>query len=379
MNSFFVVTPLGFEERVSEEIERAWPFLLSKEGRPHSAPCPEIERHRGGLEFKAEAFAGIQLNFFLKSANRILLRIDQFKARDFPKLHDRLKRLDLSAWLPEGPLRLEVSASKSRLAHEGRILQTALQAWNREEGSEGSLRVYLRIFEDTCDVSLDTSGEHLHRRGLQTLRGDAPLRENIAAFCLKELMGKTSEQEISQISLVDPVCGSGTFLIEAAHLWTPNFSRSYAFQKFRKLPKLFQQKEFAKNYRLPESPRFQNLIGFDLDPKMVQVAAKNAGELPGFRCEVGDVFQSKRPPSMTGPVWMILNPPYGERLQELRMDNLLRSLEASWKPQKIGILMTEAMRARLKNRPQKEIRLLNGGLACVFCVWDSISSPSKPV
>ncbi|HRO68672.1 MAG TPA: RNA methyltransferase, partial [Pseudobdellovibrionaceae bacterium] len=267
----FVSTPLGFESEAEREIKEAWPELLDASGRPHSAVLPEGEWTKGGIEYALDPFTAVQLNFFLKTANRILIRLDRFKVRDFPKLHERLRKIDLKSWIGSAPIRFEVSASKSRLGHEGRIRETAAKAWNVPESDEG-VRVFIRIQDDLCDVSLDSSGEHLHKRGVHVLRGEAPLRENIAAFCLRRLIGESAPGELSQITLIDPMCGSGTFLSEAATLWSPLFRRRFSFQDFGRLPKLFKQPQFAANYRMtPEIP-FRRFVGFDVDTKMVDVS-----------------------------------------------------------------------------------------------------------
>ncbi|MBX3040624.1 MAG: RNA methyltransferase [Bdellovibrionaceae bacterium] len=378
----FVSTPLGFESEAEREIKEAWPELLDASGRPHSAMLPEGEWTKGGIEYPLDPFTAVQLNFFLKTANRILIRLDRFKVRDFPKLHERLRKIDLKSWIGSAPIRFEVSAAKSRLGHEGRIRETAAKAWGIPQSDTG-VRVFIRIQDDLCDVSLDSSGEHLHKRGVHTLRGEAPLRENIAAFCLRRLIGDSAPGELSKITLLDPMCGSGTFLSEAATLWSPLFKRHFAFQDFGRLPKLFKQPQFATNYRMTPAIPFRRFIGFDLEAKMAEVSRKNLSEVslhpssaakPSFEVHQGDLF-SEGTEKIEGKLWVISNPPYGERIEGPPLDQVLKQILRKWNPDRVALLVPAKVSSLLKAatpaRLIEEKPVLNGGIDCRLMIWET--------
>jgi putative N6-adenine-specific DNA methylase len=128
MNKFFVSTPLGFENTALTEMKEVWPYLLGKDAKTHALPFPEIEVHQGGLEFETDLFAALQLNFFLKTANRVLLRMTSFRTKDLPKFYQKFKSLPWKEYLPHGHVEWEVAAQKSRLNNEKRLQESAEKA-----------------------------------------------------------------------------------------------------------------------------------------------------------------------------------------------------------------------------------------------------------
>jgi putative N6-adenine-specific DNA methylase len=389
MDRCFVVTPPGFESQVEQEIREVWPDLLDSSARAHSLPVPEFERLHGGLEFETDLFAAVQLNFFLKTASRILLRMDEFRVRDFPKLHERLRKIDLRSWIGDADAKVEAAAQGSRLGHETRIEETARKAWGLKDSADAPHRISLRISDDQCVVSLDTSGEHLHRRGILVKRGQAPMRETLAAFCLHKMLTGVSPAESREVTLIDPMCGSGTLLLEAASLWRPSLQRTYAFQSFRRLPKLFQQKNFERNYRLDAGLPFGRFIGRDLDEKVLQAARENSAALLegepemkkaglAFDFAVEDLMSTKKSergkPLPTERRWVICNPPYGERLNSPPPQELVNRMIEVWSPERLGVLLPEGQARSLKWSAQSarvvEVPIQNGGIDCRFVVRD---------
>lgn len=377
MERFFVVTPPGFEEEAEREIRECWPQLLSAAAQPHDLPVPAIERRRGGLELETELVAAVQLNFFLKIASRVLWRLDEFRVRDFPKLHAKLKRIDVEGRLGTRDFAVVAAAGSSRLGHERRLEQTAREAWGAKADVEDDPAVLLRLENDVCTVSLDTTGEHLHRRGLNRHRGEAPVRETIAAFGLRKMMENVPAGEVAGITLVDPMCGSGTFLTEAASLWAGHFQREYRFQTFNGLPKLFRQPGFGANYRLIPPPPFAGLRGFDVDEKTVDAAKANARRteelFPGTKIEIArQDLMAAAPRTGSERVWVVANPPYGERIEGAEPQTLLDRMIEVWRPSRLGVLWTEAIARRLRwpsgSRELSVSRLKNGGIEAAFVV-----------
>lgn len=390
MNRFFVSTPLGFEERTLLEMKVIWPYLLSKDAKAHVLPFPEVQVVQGGLEFETDFFTALQLNFFLKTANRVLLRMVSFKARDLPKFYQKFKTLPWREYLPHSRVAWEVAAQKSRLNNEKRLQESAEKAlqeiFDAVSNEEPCASIYIRMDDDTCTISLDSTGEHLHKRGWSVLKGEAPVRETIAAFVLHEMLDEATPAEISQVTLLDPMMGAGTFLTEARALWSGQFARPYAFQKWKKTPKLFQSPTFAFNYAIPATSLFRKFVGFDISEEMIPVAAKNFAEVERQLKEVQRASFQNAPHEFLqqdavqgqykseGPLWMIVNPPYGERLpSEIKggLGGLARSLCRQYKPQKLGILYPE--KERVQKPPQgykvlKELKINNGGIRCLFTI-----------
>lgn len=390
MNTFFVSTPLDFEQTTLQEMREIWPYLLGKDAKPHGGPFPEVKVVSGGLEFETEFFTGLQLNFFLKTANRILLRIASFKARDLPKFYQKMRSLPWLEYLPHGNVEWEVAAQKSRLNNEKRLLESAEKAlheiFSSAAGAEPCGTIYIRMDDDLCTVSLDTTGDHLHKRGWGALKGEAPMRETIAAFSLKAMMGSMTPEELAQITLVDPMMGSGTFLTEARTLRGGQFLRSFAFQKWKKAPKLFLSPSFAFNYGLPSAGPFKKYVGFDVNQAMPPAAEGNfdAAEkqlevvqrkaFQKAQRELGCRDSLSQPYSGEGLVWVIVNPPYGERLPD-QIEGGLRGLAGAlcrhYQPLKLGILYPE--KERVQKAPEgykvaQELKVNNGGIRCLFTV-----------
>ncbi|NUN05242.1 MAG: RNA methyltransferase [Bdellovibrio sp.] len=391
MNRFFVVTPLDFETATLQEMKDIWPFLLGKDAKPHGLPFPDVQVLEGGLEFETELVVGVQLNFFLKTANRVLLRMASFKARDLPKFYQKFKSLPWLEYLHSSHVEWKIAAQKSRLNNEKRLQESAQSALQEifpsKHSSEASGSIFIRMDDDLCTISLDTSGEHLHKRGWTALRGDAPLRETIASYMLKSLIGANAD-EINAVTLLDPMMGSGTLLVEARALWSGQFLRPYAFQKWKKAPKLFLSPSFALNYEIPAQPQFKKYLGFDISGNMVSIASANFAEVEKQLQQTGkkpfqaaanefnhvDAIEEAQAPEGSDPLWMILNPPYGERLPVAingGLPQLASVLCSRYKPQRIGILYPEKEKispAPKGYRVLKENRINNGGLRCLFTV-----------
>jgi putative N6-adenine-specific DNA methylase len=256
-------------------------------------------------------------SLWLRSASRILVRLAEVNARDFPTLFQRLARLPWGRYIhPGAGCDIRVSAHASRLGHTGRIAQTCQDAIDRALGAKCSLekieqKVFLRFFEDRCQVSIDSSGDHLHRRGYHQASVAAPLRENLAAGCL--LAGGYDGSEV----LVDPLTGSGTFVTEAALIAlrrAPGQNRAFAFMQWPKYRQgLWRQLQFeARREERSELP--QPIFAADNNSKAIEAARKNIESL-GLGGKINlylTDMQKLLPPAATG--MLIANPPYGERL-----------------------------------------------------------------
>ncbi|MFS4461239.1 THUMP domain-containing class I SAM-dependent RNA methyltransferase [Bdellovibrio sp. HCB2-146] len=395
MNTFFISTPIGFEEQTLKDMKAVWPYLLAKNAQKHDLPFPEVFIDLGGLEFQADMFTGVQLNFFLKTANRILFRMAAFKARDLPKFYQKMRSLPWIDFLQHGNVAFEVAAQKSRLNNEKRLEESARQALDEifkgAKGPKPCAKIYIRMDDDNCTISLDTTGEHLHKRGWSVLKGEAPLRETLAAGLIKSMIENEAAEDLAKITLYDPMMGAGTFLTEGRALFAGQFQRPYAFQEWKRAPKLFLSNSFALNYQMPTQIPFAGFKGRDVNPEMLSVVKENFAEvekqLAGYQKKsfaaadldvaISDSLKELEPAS--GPSWMVVNPPYGERLEKagsgIKINDLAERFCKFGKPQKLGILFPEKYPltvAPMGYKVAKEIKINNGGIRCLWTVLSAL-------
>lgn len=343
-----VCTP-GLEKELRNELQEVWPYLLSLDGSPQVEPFPEIRPLKGGIEIPCEFFQAVQLNFFLHLATRVLWRLAEFKCRDFPKLFQQLKKIPWNQWLTSSEIEWHVSAAKSRLNNEKRIVEVAKEVTTSVKIPKKGWThdVYIRNFDDVVTVSLDLTGEPLYKRILSKQTGEAPFRETWANFILRRLMNDTPLGEIKNITVVDPFCGSGTFIFESLLFNFPNFHRPMAFQNLVRAPKLFKSATFSHNYKWPQATLFKGGLGFDQSKEMVQVAKNNLEayrshfkftESPQFA--VADALNPTT--TLNSPVWLVTNPPWGRRLgTNLDFEEMVTTLAKVWQPQKMALVLPE--------------------------------------
>jgi len=209
-HTFFVATSPGFERLCLDELRTLLP----------TAETAVIVS--GGVEFGGRLTDCYVANLYLHAANRILMRLDSFKATNFRELEKRISRFPWELYLEAGVgVRFNVTTRRTRLRHTKAIserFQTGIAdrfaevdlCQNSETHPNMVQQIFVRAADDRFTVSMDSSGDHLHKRGILTHRGRAPIRETIAAGVLK-LAG-----HIPGEPLIDPMCGSGTFSLEAA-------------------------------------------------------------------------------------------------------------------------------------------------------------------
>lgn len=272
----------------------------------------------GGVSFRGDAGVLYQANLWLRSSGRILVRFAHLRATSFPDLFQKSLRLPWGRFIrPQMPLDVRVTSRRSRLMHTDRIAETVRAAVDRALGRqevlphEGAQRLLVRLEDDQVVISFDSSGALLHRRGYRLEQGAAPLRETLAAALLHELDWQPA------IPLWDPMCGSGTLLIEAALLGlgrAPGLNRSFAFENwphFRtgRWELLCQAARAAERRDIPLS-----LHGSEIDSELLVAAQRNA-ERAGVSSHVNLIpgnFLHMPVPERSGI--LVCNPPYGLRL-----------------------------------------------------------------
>lgn len=298
----------------------------------------------GGVELSAPASGIRRANLLLRCAERVLLRIARFRALHPAQLDKRARKVDWAAWLPEGArVRIEATCRRSRIYHKraaAERVEGALRAAlgpAREEAPE--FRLFVRIDDDLCSLSLDTSGELLHRRGWKLAVGKAPMRETVAAACLARL-GFTGAE-----SVVDPMCGAGTFVIEAAEValgLAPGRLRGFAFEAMPGFDRAAWEAE--RTALIAAEPRGGHAFGSDRDAGAIGMACENAARAGvEAACTFTRAAVSALTPPAGPPGIVIVNPPYGKRIGARRqlfalhgaLGAVLRERFAGWR---IGLL-----------------------------------------
>lgn len=291
----------------------------------------------GRVTFRGDEEALCRANIFLRTAERILVKIGNFHAETFEELFQGTRDLPWEEYIPvDGKFWVAKAASvKSKLfspsdiqsimkkAMVERLKGVYRQNWFEENGSSFPIRVFL--MKDEVTVGLDSTGDSLHKRGYRKLTAKAPIAENLAAALI--LLTPWNKDRI----LVDPFCGSGTFPIEAAMMaagMAPGMNRSFTAQGW---PHVIERQnwedaleEAGEMVDLNIDPDIQ---GYDIDDKMVTIARENA-RLAGVERLIH--FQRRAVEQLSHPKkygFLITNPPYGERLQEKKeMPALYRTI-----------------------------------------------------
>lgn len=361
---FCVITP-GLEElALSELLEKR--ALLGSDVDPVALP--------GGFEITLPWEQGRALTAILKIPTRVLVRLTTFAARDFPKLFQKTSDLPWTQWLSHPTPQWKVSIHQCRLMHSGRVEETLIEAlakahtkkpfsnrWQKENLPAET--IYVRGVDDNWTFSLDITGLALYKRGVSEIKGEAPLRETLAAACLRFLFRELPAQPVH---LWDPMCGSGTFLFEALHHQLPT-EREFAYQT--SLLNLGVAPWKPKT-TLPAWP-IEACTGLDLKPELVNRLATTAKISWG----VHDVLAAPKVPVTTAPLWIISNPPYGERLALPEgVPEFARKLSESLSkfPCERVLLLVPASWPSFKikdRKPQEILRFTHGGLAVEARLW----------
>jgi len=299
----FAVTPPGLETICYRE-------LVGMGISPH-------EPITGGVSFCGGVREIYLANLWLRSANRILVRLGDFSARDFPTLYQRLVRLPWGRYVKPGTqCDVRAVSQRSRLSHTGRIVEVCREAITKALGSPPDLAgpvqiVLLRVSDDHAEVSIDSSGEHLHRRGYRQARSAAPLRENLAAAALLACGYDGS------MPLVDMMSGSGTFVIEAGLIAAnkpPGSGRNFSFMFWPKYREQLWRQLLLDAKKQERTGGYAAIKGVDNNPKAITSAHANL-DRAGLGSEIEINYGKLQDLVPTGATGLLIgNPPYGARL-----------------------------------------------------------------
>ena len=280
----------------------------------------------GKITFEGDAEAVCRANIFLRTTERILLKVAGFQAETFEEFFQGILSVPWEDYLPaDGKFWVaKASSVKSRLFSSSDLQSIAKKAmvermkkeydmdWFAEDGVSYPVRIFL--YKDEVTVALDTTGESLHKRGYRYLGGKAPLAETLAAALI--LLTPWRADRI----LVDPLCGSGTFLIEAAMIAAniaPGMRRHFLSEKWDNLiPQCLWEECFAEAEDMVDLDVKTDLQGYDIDGDMIKAARENAKRagVDGLIHFQQRAVDQLRHPKKYG--FILTNPPYGERLEE---------------------------------------------------------------
>ena len=295
-------------------------------------------------------------NLEVRGANKVLARIGSFRVFHLTELEKRARHVPWSNVLrADVPFRVEATCRTSKIYHSGaaaqRIEKAIRDTLGAEPAKDAPIVVMARIENDLCTISVDTSGELLHKRGFKVAVAKAPMRETMAALFLRQC-GYVGEEPV-----VDPMCGSGTFVIEAAEIamgLKPGRERPFAFEQLA----TFDGEVWNEMRRAPaaEKPAFR-FYGSDRDAGAIEMSRANAaragvGDLTDFQQHaVSDLVPPTGPPGL-----VIANAPYGGRIGDRkRLEALYRSLGETLRTRfsgwRVGLITNEPWLAKATGLP----------------------------
>lgn len=357
----------------------------------------ELGANNVQLERRAVSFTGdkrllYMANFFLRTASRVLVPILTFKAKDADEVYANVKAIDWSKYMTlQTGFQIDATVYSETFRHSRyvtyRVKDAIVDWWNEREGkrpnvklSDPDLFLNVHIANETVTLSLDSSGESLHKRGYRVANTEAPINEALAAGMLL-MAGWKGETDF-----YDPMCGSGTLLIEAAliaqNIAPGIFRKSFAFEKWADFDKdLFED---IYNDDSLERPFTHHIYGSDASFYAVQQALKNIKSAGQQRCiEVRQIRLQEIKREEQKPALVMVNPPYGERLaQDKDVMRLYGDMGTAFKHQFTGstawvISSNEEALKCIGLKPSKRIKLLNGELECWFNQYELFAGERK--
>ena len=372
--TFFASAPRGLEELLFKEIV--------------SLGGGDARSVAGGVAFSGTWETCYRVNLESRIASRVLWRVGEFQYRNENDVYAFCRSVPWQEFFSvERKIRVNVTAQKSPLKSlEFATLKIKDAVCDRFRDALGQrpdvdraapdVRIHCFLEETKGTLYLDTSGEPLFKRGWRAEQGEAPLRENLAAGIIG-LTGWTPEEP-----LLDPMCGGGTFLVEAAAMArkrAPGAKREFGFQKL----KVFDSKLLEKIKKPGESPSNPQLWGSDNDAEALKVARRNVAEAGVDRwvkLEQADILE-RSAPAPSGV--MVMNPPYGERMgspEQLAafyplLGNALKKNFAGWR----CYIFTADMRLPklIRLQPSKRTPLWNGAIECRLYEFKIVSGSNR--
>lgn len=357
-------------------LEKTLSFELKKLG------AENVRAEDGRVFFSGDAGTCARANVFCSTAERICAVLGRFPAKTFDELFEGIKRLPLEDFIGKNDkFPNKGSSLKSKLTSIPALQKIVKKAMAVNLGKaygvntlpeKGALcQIRFALMKDEITLMLDTSGDGLHKRGYRAESNAAPIRETLAA-CIADI-ARVRENDL----VIDPFCGSGTMLIEAAYKAlniAPGMNRRFAGEHLKFLPKEAWEaarQEARENVRTDADFK---ALGYDNDPECVRLTnenAKKAGVEKYVRAELRDIADFKRPDR---PAKILTNPPYGERMLEVEQARELyavmgKRLLPLGECQLYVITPDEEFESIFGEKADKNRKLYNGMLRCKLLVY----------
>ena len=391
IHRFFVTGHKGFETALFHEIRD----LVGKADQPPQ----RLSKVYGGVEVDGHIELAYRVCLHSRLANRVYLQLAVFKADNEESLYQQVYAVDWSLHLgPRHSFAVSASLSRSMITHSHfaslKVKDAVVDFFRNTVNSRPSietrqpdLRIHLNLHKNRATLSLDLSGESLHRRGYRLQHSGAPLKEHLAAALLSQA-GWTAEA-VAEHSLIDPMCGSGTFVIEAAMIAAgiaPGVQRNYfGFLRWLQHDHVLWQQLVDEARAMESPPRDCQIIGCDSSGRALDIARENAE-----RAGVGDLIHFQRqeiadlsPGLVSKPAIIITNPPYGERLQAeqglAQLYSTMGKVFGAFEQASVHVISANPdllHRMRLARSAKKAVN--NGPIACVFASFDSGAGNAQP-
>ncbi len=281
-----------------------------------------IKSEDGKITFLGDERAVVKANIWLRCADRVQIKMGEFMAYEFEDLFQQIKAIPWEEWIPiDGKFVVNGSSVKSKLSSVPACQSVAEKAiverlkefyavdYFKKSGALYDIKITL--LKDRVTVTLDTTGQGLHKRGYRKLNVEAPIKETIAAALVQLSFWKNER------ILVDPCCGSGTIPIEAAMIGkniAPGINREFTAQQWEAIPERLWKEERKAAFEAIDNECQLKIYGSDINPEAIKAAKANAEEAGVIDCikfNVADV-SAIRTKALSGV--MVTNPPYGERI-----------------------------------------------------------------
>ncbi len=346
--------------------------------------------HTGRIEFRGDTDAIARTNMFLRSADRVQVRVAAFWAGDFQALFEGVRDLPWAQWIgPDAAFPVAGRSVKSKLTSvpavqrsvKKAIVESLQRDHRRRELPETGppVAVEVSLLKDMATLTINTSGDGLHKRGYRDLTGAAPLRETLAAALVALSFYRRDRP------LIDPFCGSGTIAIEAALMarrMAPGYARRFAAEQWDAVdPSSWERaREEARDVAL--GPVAERIVATDIDPSAVSMARRHAeragvgGDIHFQQADFHDLRSSRSYGSI------VTNPPYGERLDTMpEVQDLYRCM-----PEVFGCLPTWSVfvltswrdfERVVGRRADRRRKLYNAQLECTYYQYHG-PRPPKP-
>ena len=338
----------------------------------------DLKIENGKVTFEGDEMDIAISNIHLRTADRVLIKMAEFEARSFEELFQGTKKVQWSKIIPiDGVMHVVGKSIKSTLYSvpdcqsivKKAIVKRMSESYGVEQFSESGpvYKIEVSILKDVVTLTIDTTGPGLHKRGYRELAGVAPLKETLAASML--LISRWNDE----FELIDPFCGSGTILIEAAMIAqniAPGVNRSFVCETWPSISKdIFES--VREGARRSEKHKDISLIGYDIDYRVLKVAmenAKKAGVDKYIKFQKRDFMEFSTSRKYG---FIVSNPPYGERIGEEKtlpliykhMGNMKKKLE-DWD---FNILTSfEPFEKTVGVKSTKNRKLYNGKIKCYY-------------